>query len=251
MKALIVEDERMARTQLARVLEANFPDIDIVGMTDSVESTVAFLGSDSAPDIIFMDVELLDGDCFEISRRTQVRAQVIMTTAYDSYAIKAFEAGSIDYLLKPIAPEALRRAVARARERATGVDVAALLAALGPRDPAPARQYKETSTVRCGDRIIPVDTAHIACFFSDNKANYLMTTEGEKYMVESTIEQLAGEVDPEKFFRISRGCIVHRQAIKSASKHFSGRLLLTTEPKAPFEMTVSRARVEDFLTWLG
>ena len=134
MKALIVEDERMAQAQLVRLLAACFPDIEVVAATDSVRGTVDFLAADPPVDLIFMDVELSDGECFEIFRQVPVKAQVIMTTAYDSYALKAFEAGSIDYLLKPIGVEALVRAVGRCRERvaskAGGIDVEKLLASL-------------------------------------------------------------------------------------------------------------------------
>ena len=117
MKALIVEDEVMAANMLARTLTGNFPDIEVVGITDSVRGTVEWLGSHASPDVIFMDVELSDGECFEIFRHVQVKSQIIMTTAYDTYAVKAFETGSIDYLLKPIALEALTRVVTRCRER--------------------------------------------------------------------------------------------------------------------------------------
>ena len=110
MKALIVEDEIMAQKSLARALSQNFPDIDVIGYTSSVKETVAWLKDpENKADIIFMDVELSDGICFEIFRLVEVKARIIMTTAYDSYALKAFEAGSVDYLLKPIEPAALKR----------------------------------------------------------------------------------------------------------------------------------------------
>ena len=113
MRVLIVEDEIMAQNSLIRVLSQNFPDLRIVGTTSSVKETVSWLKDpDNTADIIFMDVELSDGVCFEIFRQTEVSSKVIMTTAYDSYALKAFEAGSVDYLLKPIDVADLRRAVA-------------------------------------------------------------------------------------------------------------------------------------------
>ena len=256
MKALIVEDERMAQAQLIRLLKARFPDIEVVFATDSVRDTVDYLAAAPPIDLIFMDVELSDGECFEIFRQVPVKAQVIMTTAYDTYAVKAFEAGSIDYLLKPIGEEALDRAVGRCRERigrqaqdgaAPGIDVEKLLAALGGRG---QRQYKERFVVYVGEQIIPVQAEGIAAFFSEEKANYLLTTEGERYLVDATLDTLEGEIDPERFFRISRGAIVARSAVQSVSRHFSGRLRLTLQPAPPFEPTVSRARVEDFLKWL-
>lgn len=247
MKALIVEDEQMARTQLKRLLATNFPDITVEYEAGSVNESVNYFDAGCTPDIIFMDVELSDGNCFEIFRQVEVKAPVIMTTAYDSYAIKAFEAGSIDYLLKPIDVQSLKRAVDRVASRRGPQDLNTLLSALNI---APTPKWKSRSTVRVGDRIIPIKADEIAFFYSDEGENYLMTQAGDKYLIESTFEQLEDELNPEKFFRISRGCIVSISAIKTASRTDSGRLLLTTNPKAPTELAVSRARVEDFLHWL-
>lgn len=112
MKVLIVEDEPMAQANLSRTLQKYYPDLEIVGMTSSVSGTVEWLKSHN-PDIIFMDVELSDGDCFSIFRQINIDAKIVMTTAYDSYAVKAFEVNSVDYLLKPIEKEDLDRAVQR------------------------------------------------------------------------------------------------------------------------------------------
>ena len=246
IRALIVEDEPMAQAQLARLIKTHFPDIEVVAMTDSVRSTVAFLTADPPINVIFMDVELSDGECFEIFRQVPVHSQVIMTTAYDSYAVKAFEAGSIDYLLKPISEEALTRAVSRVRARTEVLDVEKLLAAVAPR----RRQYRERATVRVGDQIIPVKVADIAFFYSEDKSNYLVMDSGERYLVDITLDALEGELDPEQFFRVTRGCIVARHAVRRVGRHFSGRLRLETIPAPPCEFTVSRARVDDFLKWL-
>ena len=127
MKVLIVEDEIMAQKSLTRVLMQNFSDMDIVGYADSIQSTVNWLSdSKNSADVIFMDVELADGVCFEIFRQVDVQAKVIMTTSYDHYALKAFEAGSVDYLLKPVEADQLKRAVARCRMSGGKIDVEAL-----------------------------------------------------------------------------------------------------------------------------
>ena len=166
MKVLIVEDELMARQALLRILRQEYDDMEIIGEAGSVEEVVAFLKSNN-PDVIFMDVELEDGTCFEIFRRTRVEAKVIMTTAYDSYAIKAFETGSIDYLLKPIEPTALRRAVGRCREQRKQLDVNAILAAIG----SSVTQYKERFLISAGEKFIPLKADEIAYFYSEDKAN--------------------------------------------------------------------------------
>lgn len=249
MKALIVEDEIMASTRLARTLEENFPDVEVAGATDSVAATVEWLESHPAPDIIFMDVELSDGDCFEIFRQTEVRSKIIMTTAYDSYAIRAFEAGSVDYLLKPISLEALSRAVSRCRERRDSGDIAAAqVAGRNPREPTP--RYKRRWLVRLGDKIIPVDSGDVAYFYSEDKANCLVVADGSRYIVDYTMDALEHRLDPDQFFRISRGCIVSRHAVKSVTRHLNGRLKLSVDPVCDTELLVSRARVDDFLAWL-
>lgn len=247
MKALIIEDEKMAQANLARLLKNSFPEMEIVAMIDSVRGAVEFLSARPKLDVIFMDVELSDGICFEIFRSVQISAPVIMTTAYDSYAVKAFEAGSIDYLLKPVDSDELLRAVGRARERLNAsASIEKLLSVLGQ----DSKKYKEKSVVRCGDRIIPIQSSDIALFFSEDKANYLLTKNGERYLIESTIDSLESELDPSKFYRISRGCIVAFSAIKSVSRTSSGRLVVISQPASPVELTVSRGRVEGFIAWL-
>lgn len=249
MKVLIVEDEIMAQKSLIRILSQNFPDMEIAGTTSSVKGTVAWLKDPAnTADIIFMDVELSDGICFEIFRQVEVKAKVIMTTAYDSYALKAFEAGSIDYLLKPVDLTDLKRAVARCRMSGGQIDFEALAKALGAGEEK--KDYKERYIVRFNDRIIPLQTANIAYIYSEEKNNYLSTFDGQRYIIDSSLDVISEELNPDYFFRVSRSCIVNTKAIISIIKQAGGRLLIKSKPEAPFEMTVSRSRVDDFLTWL-
>ena len=250
MNVLIVEDEIMAQKSLTRVLTQNFPDMNIVGTTTSVKGTVAWLNTPgNSADIIFMDVELSDGVCFEIFRQTEVQSKVIMTTAYDSYALKAFEAGSIDYLLKPVEASALKRAVARCRMSGGGVDVEALLKAIGNTG-IQQKEYKERYIVRFNDRIIPLEIKNIAYIYSEEKNNYLMTFDGHQYVLDSSLDLVMDELNPELFFRISRSCIIAMTAITSIIKQAGGRLKIISTPESDQEMTVSRSRVDDFLKWI-
>ena len=249
MKVLIVEDEIMAQKSLTRLLMQNFSDMSIVGYTDSIKNTVSWLRTEgNSADIIFMDVELSDGVCFEIFRQVEVKAKVIMTTAYDSYALKAFEAGSVDYLLKPVDASALKRAVARCRMSGGQVDVEALLKALG--EAAPKKEYKERYIIRFNDRIVPLETSNIAYIYSEEKNNYLVTFDEQRYIIDSSLDLVIDEFNPEQFFRVSRSCIVSLKAIVSIIKQAGGRLRIVARPEPDFEMTVSRSRVEDFLKWL-
>ena len=250
MKVLIVEDEIMAQKSLTRVLTQNYPDMEIIGCTSSVKGTVEWLKTPgNVADIIFMDVELADGECFEIFRQVEIRAKVIMTTAYDSYALKAFEAGSIDYLLKPIDQSSLKRAVARCRMSGGQIDVESLLKAVESQT-APKKEYKERYIVRFNDRIIPLLTGNIAYVYSEEKTNYLVTFDDQHYIIDSSLDVICDELNPDHFFRISRSCIVSMKAINSIIKQQGGRLRIVASPQPSFEMTVSRSRVDDFLSWL-
>ena len=249
MKAFIIEDELMAQKSLTRALTQHFPDIEVIGTATSVKGAVAWLKEPSnRPDIIFMDVELADGICFEIFRQVDIQAKVIMTTAYDHYALKAFEAGSVDYLLKPIEAEQLKRAVARCRMSGGKIDVEALARVL--EGTVNKKTYKERYIVRFNDRIIPLQTSSIAYIFSEDKNNYLVTFDGQRYIIDSSLDVIIEELDHEYFFRISRGSIVSMKAIDTITKQLGGRLRLEVHPAPSFDMTVSRSRVDDFLKWL-
>lgn len=262
MKALIVEDEQMARARLIRMIETDFPEVEVVGQTDSITGTLDFLRLNGDPDIIFMDVELSDGDCFEIFRQRDVTSKVIMTTAYDSYAVKAFETGSIDYLLKPIGTEALQRAVRRCAEyfRAARLqqtpnpagedsetkdsDAGKIMDAVHD-----AKKWKKRMLVRIGERYLPLMIEDIAFFYSEDKYNYVYMKDGVRYLLDLTMDKICEGLDPESFFRISRGCIVSRETVRKAVRHANGRLKLELSVLTPEELFVSRARVENFLRW--
>ena len=246
MKALIVEDEPRAQRALENLLKANFPEVEVVGRTASVKETVDWLAG-NRPDVIFMDVELADGTCFDIFAQVSVDAQVVMTTAYDNYAVRAFEVNSVDYLLKPVDIEDLRRAVSRVEQRMTAggprIDFDAVREAFRPR---------EKSLIRLNDRIVPVSVRDIAYFYSEAKNSYIVTRDGKTYVMDDSLDAIESGLDPKAFFRISRGAIIAENVIDSASKLLGGRLRLTLMHGIPTatDLTVSRARADAFLEWL-
>ena len=246
MKALIVEDEPRAQKALENLLRTSFPQVDVVGLTASVKDTVAWLATHK-PDVIFMDVELADGTCFDIFAQAPVDAQVVMTTAYDNYAVKAFEVNSVDYLLKPLDVEELKRAVDRVAARIAGgaprIDFDAVREAFRPR---------EKFLIRLNDRIVPVSVKDIAYFYSEAKNSFIVTRDGKSYVLDDSLDAIEAGLDPKAYFRISRGAIIAENVIDSASKLLGGRLRLTLIPGIPAhtDLTVSRARADAFLLWL-
>lgn len=245
MKALIIEDETAAALNLEAILKQVAPGVEIIGTLESVEESIGWLRANPQPDLLFMDIHLADGDSFRIFDAVEVTAPVVFTTAYDQYALEAFRVNSIDYLLKPIDPAALRRAVERCRVRSGGIDPDVLLNAI--RSP---REYKQRYVVRFNDRIVPVQTTDIAYFYSEEKNTYLVTSDNNRYVVDQSLDVLSDELDPGRFFRISRSCIIAMPAIVSIVKYLGNRLKITARPRPEFEMVVSRSRVDDFLKWL-
>ena len=251
MKALIVEDEPRAQKVLENLLNAHFPDVEVIGATASVKDTVAWL-AEHRPDVIFMDVELADGTCFDVFAEIPIPAQVIMTTAYDNYAVKAFEVNSVDYLLKPVEEEDLARAIGRVRERLNAASGEGARPAI---DFAKVREDfrpRERFLIRLNDRIVPVSVGDVAYFYSEAKNSYIVTRAGKNYVLDDSLDALEAGLDPKAFFRISRGAIIAENVIESASKLLGGRLRLTLRPGIPTatDLTVSRARADAFLVWL-
>lgn len=251
MNVLIIEDELVAQQALVRSLTTNFDDIRIVGVLDSVDKSVSWLeNSQSYPDVIFMDVELSDGKCFDIFERTKINCPVIIVTAYNNYAIKAFEVNSIDYLLKPVSVADLARALERCQNRqiksAENIDIEALRAAIS----SEARRYKQRYLLRYNDKIVMVETANIAYFYSEDGCTYLMTLAGDKYLMDNSLDTISKELNPANFFRISRSCIVSDKAVGNVAKRLGNRIKLTLKPASDIDSFVSRSKTADFLTWL-
>ncbi len=246
MKTLIIEDEPLARQHLKKLLSENFPDMEVVGDLGSVKDTVEWLSQNPAPDVIFMDVELSDGACFDIFTQADVNSPVIMTTAYDQYAVQAFQVNAMDYLLKPISLDLLKRAISRVASGEVSkpaIDTVSKIINL---------ERKEKFLIRLNDRIVPVRTSEIAYLYSESKNSYIVTTEGKSYVMDDSLDAIASSLDPSAFFRISRSCIISEGIIDSVSKLMGGRLRITLRKGLPTstDLTVSRARVDDFLHWL-
>ena len=247
MKTLIIEDELRAREHMIHLLLDNFPSVEVVGAVGSIKDSIAWLGAHEAPDVIFMDVELSDGSSFDIFTQIDVPSPVVMTTAYDQYAVQAFEVNALDYLLKPINLKDLQRAIARITSgeavKPSNEVVRNLI----------NQVRKEKFLIRLNDRIVPVRTTDIAYFYSEDKNSFLVTRSGSSYVLDESLDALAGSLDPAEFFRISRSCIISESVIDSVSKLMGGRLRISVRRDIPAntDFTVSRARVDDFLSWLG
>ena len=250
MNVVIVEDEKPAARMLQRMLQEL--DITVTAMLHSVAQSVDWFNSNEQPDLILLDIQLSDGLSFEIFEHTTVKSPIIFTTAYDEYALQAFKLNSIDYLLKPIDADELENAVTKYRNfsptsqkvQVAFEDIKKLL--VNPVE----REYKKRFTTKIGQHIkmIPVD--EIECFYSENKGTYAHTTNGRDYLLDTTLEQLEGEISPEVFFRISRKFYVNINAIKDIIAYTNSRLQLKLNSYNEQDVIVAREKVKDFKFWL-
>ena len=256
MNIFIVEDEVVTQMSLARMLNSNFPDVKIVGTARTVRESVDFLRScdNEQPDLIFMDVELQDGNCFDIFRQINITSNVVLTTAYHKYAIEAFRVGCIDYLLKPIEPQALCGAVERCRKNMNVVSSKSLLTSFDEfmkHKPMADRKIKKRFIIKLGDNFVLVPVSDIAYFYTEDNATYIVTKQGVHYIINFPLDVIITQIDLNEFFRISRYCIIALSEIRGVVKIKGGRLKVVTDFEPKCEMTVSRARVDEFLDWLA
>ncbi len=250
IKVIIIEDEKPAARRLQRMLSKL--DIETQTMLHSVAEAVEWFKNNEHPDLIFLDIQLSDGISFEIFEHVETDSAIIFTTAYDEYALKAFKLNSVDYLLKPIDEEELQAAVLKFKnthQSSGNINVSQLKSLLT--GSGNVKSYKSRFTAQVGQHLKLVDVKEIACFFSENKATYLHCFSGRNYPVDIALEQLEGELDPLKFYRINRKCIINIDAIQDIVSFTNSRLEVKIEKFDEFQLIVSRERVKDFKAWLN
>lgn len=250
MKVIIIEDEKPAARRLSRLLAEL--EVDISVMLHSVEESINWFQNNEHPDLIFLDIQLSDGLSFEIFEEVEVQSSIIFTTAYDEYALQAFKLNSIDYLLKPIDDEDLENAVKKYRSMQPNSqklsldfdDIKKLL--VNPVE----REYKKRFTAKVGQHLKIINADEVECFYSENKGTYASTVEGRNYLMDTTLENLENELEPKKFFRVSRKFYVNVDHIKDIISYTNSRLKIKLNRFDEQEIIVSRERVRDFKLWL-
>ena len=249
MKVFIAEDEPPARERLVETLARIAPRAEVVGHADTVQGTAAWLASHAAPDVLMLDIQLADGLSLELFEGRELAVPVIFTTAYDRFALDAFRALAVDYLLKPVADDALAAALAKvARMRQHfGADVAALLRQM----PAPAPRWRERLLGRLGGQFHSLDVADVAGFVSVDKLTFAVLSDGRRYQVETPLAELEGELDPAQFFRANRQVLIAARAVQRFAAAGKGRLKVESAAPAIGELIVSPDRAAAFRAWLG
>ena len=253
MKVLIIEDEALGVERLTKHLQSIDPEIELVGATGSISASVEWLRKNEQPDLILMDIELSDGQSFDIFQQVEVSSTVIFTTSYDEYALKAFKVNSIDYLLKPVKKEDLEASLEkfyRLKEKFSlpvAVDMKSLVRELREQQTRTRSRF----LVKQGQKLISIETSEIAYFFADGRLCYFKTWNRMKYVVDYTMDELEGMLDEQQFFRANRGFILSIRTVRQIHPYFNGKLKLELEPVPQQEVLVSRDKANSFKEWMG
>lgn len=247
MNVLIVEDELPAAEKLERYLQRYDTTIQVEATLRSVAESVTWFQTNKAPDLVFMDIQLLDGKSFDIFRQVDVESPIIFTTAYDEYALEAFKVNSIAYLLKPYSFDDLSSAIDKAKKM-KGDDSLAIKSLLDNLHGTVS--YKSRFMVKIGDHIKTIATDQIRVFYAEGRNAYLLTEEKRKYIIDYNLEQLEEILDPAVFMRVNRSFILHIESIKDVIVYSNSRLKVITDQSLDREIIISREKVPLFKSWI-
>jgi two-component system LytT family response regulator len=252
MRVVIIEDEVPAAEKLERYLQKYDPTIEVIARLNSVKDSIEWLSNNQeSADLLFMDIQLIDGLSFQIFQLVQVKKPVIFTTAFNEFALDAFKVNSIDYLLKPLTftdlaaslkkLEGLREQLKPVSDQHERIQQAFL-------DLRP-KEYKNRFMVKLGEHIRSITIDQISLFFADGRDVYLVTNQNRKFIIDYTLEALEDILDPKLFFRLNRTFILHINSIKDVLVYSNSRLKITLNQEFDREIIVSREKVADFKSW--
>ena len=259
---LIIEDETAAAVNLKAILRNVAPSYNVLAVLESIEESVEYFQSEPtpAPDLVFMDIHLADGESFRIFDQVNIRIPIIFTTAYDEYALRAFKVNSIDYILKPIKEEDMRRAIdkflmlnGQGNEDYNARVKEVIKQARGNRAESAANTQRDNQRVYLvhqRDKIIPLSIDDVAFFYTSNEKVSAVTYDGTYYLIDRTLESLQASLPEVEFFRANRQFIIARKAVKDITVWFGSRLSLNLTVELPEKIIISKARVPEFKQWL-
>ena len=249
MKAIIIEDEQRSAKRMRKLIESSGRDVIITACLGSVHESDDWFQNNELPDLIFSDIQLGDGTAFDVFGKMDKIPPVIFTTAYDEFALNAFKANGIDYLLKPIDPEELNQAIDKFLSFNQPDDSLSMekIAQLLQKE---EKTYKGRFIIKVGEKIKSVKAEEIACFYSMMKFTYLQTKQKRNYPIDYTLDQLEDIIDPKIFFRVNRKVIIHFDAIDEIHTWSGSRLKIILHCNYEEDVVVSRDRVKEFKLWL-
>ena len=250
LKIAIIEDEKLTALDLSDTLKKIDSDIEVVAILASVKQAINYFKSNNNFDLIFSDIQLPDGLCFDIFKNAQITVPVIFCTAYDQYALVAFDTNGIDYLLKPFNKASVSRALDKYQVLKSNFSTPVtsfdkLLQTLGQK----ISRQSTSIIIHQGEKIIPIETQDIALFFLEDEYVFALTFDLKKYIVNQNLEEL-DNLCGASFFRANRQYLVNRKAVKDASQYFNRKLLIHLNLNYPDQIIVGKLKTSLFLEWL-
>lgn len=258
LNILIIEDEEIIAQRLVQLLGQISVEYELCGVIGSVKGAIDWLNNNEHPDLIFVDIQLSDGNSFSIFKAVNVTSKVIFTTSYDEFALDAFRVNSVDYLLKPITAKKLKSAFVKLEEMSQAfaqsdepleIDQEKLKHLLDYFD-TKEKGFRNRFLIKMGNSFKSITAKEIAYFFVSNKTTYLMTSAKRKYSLDTPLDELDRSLDPKLFFRINRQMIININAIKEIHTFFNSRLLLNIEPAFDDDVLVTRSNIAQFKEWM-
>jgi len=244
---LIIEDESHAAERLETLINDSSFDISIVGHCDSVKSSISWLNTNELPELIFSDIQLGDGTSFDIFQQVSVQCPIIFVTAFDSYAIKAFDVFCIDYILKPYELEQINKAFAKFTSHVNKPHVNNEL--LKNLELAISAKYKSRFFSQKGDKIYTITTDQIACLLFEDGFVVLLDKERKKFVLSHSLDVLETLINPSDFFRVNRKIIVNYDSLYDMKVYPKGRIEFKVKGLDE-TVVVSRRRNTEFRKWL-
>ncbi|AZQ61067.1 response regulator transcription factor [Flammeovirga pectinis] len=249
MKILIIEDELPTANYLEKLINQYNSSFEIVAKLSSVEDSIEWFKSNIQPDLIFQDISLSDGNCFEIYKQVTVQSPLIFTTAYSEYALESFQLNSIDYIVKPYGFEDIQR-VLNKFSLYRDLFITSSPSSMNEIQENNKRKIKKRFLVSIGEQLRTVKAEEIAFIRFDEGLTFLHLYDDKKYPIDKSISTLESQLDSSQFFRINRKYILRIDSIKKINTWFNSRLQIETNPPTPEELIVSRDRVKAFKDWL-
>lgn len=259
INAVIIEDEIPAARLLNEMLRTLRPDWEVKILPGNIEEAVEWFAQNPHPDILFLDIQLTDGNSFLFIEQAQPKSMIVFTTAYDEYAVRAFSVNSIDYLLKPIHQERLVQTLQRF-ESLTAKSISdfnqesrmlEVLQGLAASRESTNKKYRTRFLISSGDKLFTVPVNEIAYFYFENKITFLVTRKGREYVIDFSLDKLHEQLDPDLFFRTNRQTLVCIDAIQRIEPYFLGKAVVHVLPPFKDKILVSKDKIASFKLWLN
>lgn len=251
----IIEDEKPAARLLHGMIASLRPEWDINLLPGSIAGAVKWFAENEHPDIIFLDIHLLDGNSFLFIEQAKPESLIIFTTAYDEYAVRAFTVNSIDYLLKPIQPERLNEAIVKYESLAGSYlkefnETHELLDVLKGLN-NPEKKYRTRFLITSKEKFYKLSVEEVAYFYTEEKVTFAVTYTGREHVIDLPLERLCEQLDPDKFFRANRQVVLHVDSITKIEPYFQNRIVVHVKPEFKGKILISREKITAFKLWLN